>query len=118
MSGIEYSNRLLLLNIDSLERRRIVADLVTLYKILHNGYECKLKDKLIVKADVVATRGNPYKLEATTARIDIDKYRFVNRSVAIWNTLQSNVVQFDSLTSFKRTLMKVNLSVHVPLYCF
>ena len=118
MSGMDYSNRLLLLNADSLERRRIVADLVTLYKILHNGYECKLKDKLIVKTYAIATRGNPYKLDAMTARIDIDKYRFVNRSVAIWNTLPSSIVRFDSLPSFKRTLTKVNLSVHAPLYCF
>ena len=49
MSGMDYRTRLLLLNADSLERRRIVADLVTLYKILHNGYEGKLKDKLIAK---------------------------------------------------------------------
>ena len=70
---------------DSLERRRIVADLVTLYKILHNGYECKLKDKLIAKTDVIATRGNPYKLEAVTDRIDIDEYRFVSAvCVAEW----------------------------------
>lgn len=45
--------------------------------------ECKLKDKLIAKTDAIATRGNPYKLEVATVRIDIDKYRCVNRSVAI-----------------------------------
>ncbi len=55
MRGIDYSNRLLLLNADILERRRIVADLVTLYKIVHNGYECKLKEKLNVKTNVIST---------------------------------------------------------------
>ncbi len=72
MSCNDYSTRLLVLNADTIERRRIVADLVTLSKIVHNGYQCKLKDKLIAKADVIATRGNPYKLEAVAARFEID----------------------------------------------
>ena len=91
LSCVEYNNRLLLLNTTSLEHRRLVADLVMLYKIVFDVCDCDLKCKLIFKTDVVPTRGNPYKLKSITARCDIDKYRFINRTVAVWNTLPPSV---------------------------
>ena len=112
LSCVEYNNRLLLLNTTSLEHRRLVADLVMLYKIVFDVCDCDLKCKLIFKTDVVPTRGNPYKLKSITARCDIDKYRFINRTVAVWNTLPPSVVKFNSLKSFKSSVIKANLHIY------
>ena len=46
---------------------------------------------------------------------DVDKYRFINRTANIWNTLPPSVVQFTSLAAFKRTITNVNLSIFTVL---
>ena len=83
-----------------------------LYKIVFDVCDCGLKCKVIFKTDVVPTRGNPYKLKSITARCDIDKYRFINRTVAVWNTLPPSVVKFNSLKSFKSSVIKANLHIY------
>ena len=115
MSNIEYKQRLALLNVTSLEHRRLIAEQVTLYKILFDLYDCNLKNELVLKTNVIATRGNPFKLETSVSRSDVDKYRFINRTVNIWNTLPPRIVQFTSLAAFRRTITNVNLSIFTVL---
>ena len=115
MSNIEYKQRLALLNETSLEHRRLIAEQVTLYKILFDLYDCNLKNELVLKTNVIPTRGNPFKLETSVSHSDVDKYRFINRTATIWNTLPPSIVQFTSLAVFKRTITNVNLSIFTVL---
>ena len=51
MSNIEYKQRLALLNVTSLEHRRLIAEQVTLYKLLFDLYDCNLKKRTCSKSE-------------------------------------------------------------------
>jgi len=71
----DYKTRLTKLNLPSLETRRLIYDLVTLYKIQFDVCETSLKSSLVLKNnDNMSTRGNPYRLHCQTFRSDVGKY--------------------------------------------
>jgi len=108
----DYKTRLTKLNLPSLERRRLIYDLVTLYKIQFDLCETSLKSSLVLKNnDNMSTRGNPYRLHCQTFRSDVGKYSFVSRVVNVWNCLPPSVVNFSSLNCFKRTVKNAELSL-------
>ena len=49
------------------------------------------------------TRGNPYKLSVNNCCIDVRQQYFDERVVSVWNSLSPSVVDFSSLSAFKRT---------------
>jgi hypothetical protein len=106
---LSYPDRLQLLGLDSLELRRLRADLILTYAILHGGlninseifFELRVSDR---------TRGHPLKLVVNHANTNCRKYFFSNRIVACWNALPSTVVLAGTLTGFKRKLCAHDLS--------
>jgi hypothetical protein len=109
-----YSERLLNLQLDSLQYRRIKADLIMCYKIL-NG----LVDSDIASAFGYSpynfTRGNSLKLAKCTVATERDKYFFTNRIVNIWNSLPDSIVLSSSVSSFKRNVRRFDFS-HILMF--
>ena len=58
-----------------------------------------------------ATRGNPYKLSVNNCRINVRHY-FAERVVSVWNRLSPSVVDFSSLSYFKRTIHNARLNLY------
>lgn len=98
-----YSERLRRLGLPSLEYRRERADVVEVFKILHN-IDLLNKDKLFDMALYRPTRGHPLKLFKRRARLNTRKNSFGIRVVDNWNSLPESVVMAPSLNAFKSRL--------------
>ena len=109
LSGLwntEYSRRLQLLSLLSLERRREIYDLVLCYKILHGYNDTTLSDSF-TKSMISKTRGHEYKLLKNHCSVDLTKYYFTNRVIDHWNSLPSDIVKAPSAVAFKKCLLRM-----------
>jgi len=92
----------------SLEVRRLHYDLTWCYKILF-GLVCVNPDDFF-QFSVSNTRGHPYKLYKQrsyhSARLSFSSEQIIN----IWNDLPGNIMDFSSLSSFRRTLHRIDFS--------
>ena len=109
MSRLSYNDRLRHLGLESLELRRLKADLLFTYNLLH--------DKLAVPGHYFfsvrgmgRTRGHPLKLTVNMSHLDCRKFFFCNRVVGPWNQLPADTVMAPSILSFKRGLESFDLS--------
>lgn len=108
---LTYKQRLSILKQPSLQSRRIRADLIYLYKILHDFVDAELKG-LFVAASNVSTcernlRGHAYKLFMPKPRTDMLKFSYPCRVVKCWNALPAAVCESKSLSVFKKTGFRV-----------
>ena len=110
LSDLPYLRRLELLSIESLELRRIRADLLFLFKMIHGLVDIDISQ--FFAFSVSTTRGHNFKIDVQYCRLNCRKYFFINRTVPIWNSLPSSVVDADSVAIFRKTLLVVDLSSH------
>jgi len=103
-----YRERLSILDIESLEYRRIVFDLILMYKIVNDLID--LPFDTLFQFNTNSTRGHSLKVQIKSSRVDCRKYFFANRVAPIWNSLPANVVTSSSLRSFKALLSNHDLS--------
>jgi len=59
-----------------------------------------------VKKTKSTTRGNKYKLQKSSGYYNIRKYLFSSRVVNMWNSLPNDVVEADTINTFKNRLDK------------
>ena len=105
---LSYPDRLQMLDLQSLERRRLSHDLMLVYKILHGLTHCTLSSNLILQ-QLSNTLGHSYKLAKSLCSNDIYKYFFTNRIVDLWNSLPNEVVSVQSLHTFNYKVSCLNL---------
>ena len=101
-SGLEYPARLKECRLTTLETRFLRADLIEVFKIL-KGLE-NLNTDQFFELNPRTSRGHTYKLYKEHARLDIRKFNFSNRVINSWNSLPLNVVEADSVNTFKGRL--------------
>ena len=104
-------NRLEIVGLESLEIRRIKLYLVFIYKILNGLVNLNHEDYLTFNEN--STRGHNFKINVQYSRVNCRKYFFINRTIPIWNSLDANIVNSDTVFEFKR---KLN-SFDVTNYC-
>lgn len=105
LQNLNYAQRLNVLKLETLEIRRLRADLILLYKIFFGTIKTDFS-KFIVHNNYTSTRGHSYKLRVPHARTDVFKFSFI-RSFSVWNSLTN--ADFSSLNNFKNSLSKVHL---------
>jgi len=96
---LSYDERCKRLGIERLELRRLHADLIMCYKIIH-GHVALCSDDFFDIVSASSTRGHPYKLFVPDSRIDCRKHFFAVKIVKIWNSLPENIVCLSHLTAF------------------
>ena len=106
--NLPYLQRLEIIGIDSLELRRIQADLVYLFKIIKGFVDVDPLDW--VSFNLMNTRGHDLKINVQASRTNCRKFFFVNRTIPVWNHLPAFIVNCANVESFKRELQKFNLS--------
>ena len=105
-----YTDRLSILSLDSLELRRIRADILELFKIV-KGLNClKFDDFFVYKTHRYALRGHNLQLELRNSTSATRRGSFAFRVADIWNSLPSEIVESNSISVFKRKLLKFNLN--------
>ena len=102
LSNFSYSERLRLLKIDSLECRRIRADLIFVYKLLHNLIDINYTNFFELKTS--RTRGHRLSLVKPNFKKDVFKHSFAVRVVDWWNSLPENIANAPSLPIFRRLI--------------
>ena len=100
-----YEERLVALNLTTLETRRIRGDLIEAFKIL-KGIDNIAVERFFTLSNVHNTRGHSLKLFKLTCNLDVRKYSLAYRVVNIWNSLTDEVIACDSITSVKSRLDK------------
>ena len=107
---IHIAGRLAQLSLDSLYCRRVKADLLVCYKILHNRVHLNCDD-FFSHSCVDCSRGNTMKLAMTHVYSARDSNFFSNRVINIWNALPDSI-KSPSVNSFKS---KIN-SLHFVIF--
>ena len=105
MHEVDYQNRLLALGLDSLELRRLRADLTLTYKILFGLIDVDPTTFFNIY-NGPPLRGHIYRLRCNTQRLNTGLHYFSSRIIAPWNSLPVDVIYFKSLNSFKLSFQK------------
>ena len=109
-------DRLAKLKLQSLEQRRLLADLKMCYNIVH-GLTCLNFDGFFVFSQYLSTRGHRFKIIVPISKSNIRKYFFVARVVPVWNSLPEKLVTACSPHVFKKLLSAHDFSVFLSYPC-
>ena len=106
---LSYGDRLESLKLQSLEHRRLIADLIMCYDIIR-GHSCIESSSFFTPNRKTTSRGHPYRLSVPLAKLNVLNHFFSHRSISTWNSLPTELVTSNSIFSFKYLLRKTDLS--------
>ena len=112
LQQMTYAQRLSSLDLDSLERRRLIFDLIFVYKVVHKMLDISFDD-LFCYAPGLGLRGHPFKLAVRRAKTNLQKTFISYRVISAWNNLPLKLVNSTSLRTFKSNLAGVDLSSYL-----
>jgi hypothetical protein len=95
----------------SLLYRRVINDLVIVYKLVHGGFDGVKFEDFFTLAPSIATRGHTFKIQKQTVNKTIRGSFFSGRVVDVWNALSQFTVECRSLKCFKLYLVKNDTDV-------
>jgi len=99
LATMTYHSRLKLLNLESLEVRRLRSDLAFAYKILFSVV-CINSEHLLTLRNQPHLRGHKYTLTKPRCTGRVRQCFFSTRVVNIWNNLPADTTDFSSLRKF------------------
>ena len=95
---------------DSLESRRIKADLLMTYKIVHGLVNIPFNDLFEFYHSPYQTRRHRYCLAPKKVDTNFENNFYRYRTVQIWNKLPKDIVESTTLDSFKLKVKKLDLN--------
>ena len=107
----QYSERLRILNLETLEGRRLVIDLKLMYKIIYGLIDLKFED-FFEWSKHGGTRNRLYK-PGLKKNLNCRKNFFTVRMIDLWNSLPNEIVNAPSLAKFTELLKGVNFRPHL-----
>ena len=105
LKGATYAEKLSELGLLSLQDRRTRADMILVWKILHNKIHAD-ESVFFTRLNTVSTRetratASGYNLVIPRSNLETRKNFFTNRTPKIWNDLPDSIKTAESLNSFK-----------------
>ena len=100
---LSYGERLRRLDLFSFQGRLLRADLILVYKILHQKCAIDPVDVFLLREDGT-TRGHDLKLFKPRTRLETRKRFFSVRVIDLWNNLSNDTVTSESVNQFKANL--------------
>ena len=93
----------------SLYHRRLISDLVCVYKLFHKQHGAVLTHNnfFVINTNRNKTRGHNYKLQMPYAKLDCRKYCFAHRVIDFWNNLPYIIVNCKSENKFRNSVIPV-----------
>ena len=114
LSNLSYAERLAMLDLETLECRRLKADLTMYYKIINNltvfNSSTYFEFNVHVRDTRLAADSNSYCINKPFCWTSCFQNDFFQRCILCWNSLPNTVVQSSCLKLFKSELNKINLS--------
>ena len=89
--SLSYSNRLLKLGAESLQLRRLKADLVLMYRSLFGLVNIDTTNLFLPACSTYNTRGHLFKLGKEHCNLNCRMHSFACRSVNVWNALPAEI---------------------------
>ena len=107
LNRLRYENRLKECQLLPLTKRRVRGDLIETFKLL-KGLDKIHYSQFFNLSETTRTRGHTLKLNKYRSNKDIRKNFFSQRVVDSWNKLPQNVVDAETVNTFKNRLGKFN----------
>lgn len=95
-----------MLNLPSLEFRRVRGDMIECFKLTHDIYDPLTTSSLTNLNSNSITRSHPFKLKKPSVNTNRYQKFFTNRIINHWNNLPHIVVTADTVNTFKNRLDK------------
>lgn len=112
--SLSYPERLIILNLDFLETRRLHTDLVFCYRLLNNHVSIDSSHFLTLALHTNLRRStrnsNDLTLSTPVYKREVRKHFWSHRTISIWNSLPRNVLDVEDIKSFKNFLLSCNLT--------
>jgi hypothetical protein len=112
LADLQYKERNCVLHLESLELRRLKADLIIAYKLIFGLIDVDCKQFFTLRNHCL-TRGHTYRVVVQKFNVNCRRNFFSVRISNAWNNLPVNLVDFSSVFSFKNSLDNVDLSDYV-----
>ena len=112
LDGLSYKDRNAALNLESLELRRLKADLIMAYKVIFGLIDLDVKHFFTLRQGSV-TRGHSYKILADKYTVRCRQNFFSTRVTNAWNSLPRDIVNFNNLDMFVRSLDSIDFKDYV-----
>ena len=110
LSARDYTGKLKELDLWSLKKRRIMFDMIQVYKIANKIGNVNCSLKFYRDRDVIVSTRNqsdPLNLVKNRPNLDIRKNFFCDRVVDTWNKLPGDIQHSDSVQIFNRSLLSI-----------
>ena len=105
---ISPTTLVLTLNWQTLERRRIIKQPMTFYKILNNIIEINPPTGLLTRS---------HNRHLPRSRLNTVVYSFYPRAIRIWNTIPNEITESKQPESFQATISKLPFTTLIHLKC-
>ena len=108
-----YTERLQLLNLETLESRRLQRDVILMFKIYHNLIDVNFQEffSASISSSNYNLRGNSFRLHLPKHSGSTVRHNFfTNRILNIWNDLPDDLLNSPTLTIFKFKLKQLDLT--------
>ena len=96
--------------VQSFELRRLHSDLILVYKMVFKHVDLDVSDFFVLSSDDHYKRGHEYKLVWRQCRVNMCQHFFAERIVNVWNALNAQANDLETLKSFKMCLFKNDFS--------
>ena len=101
----------LTLNWQTLERRRIIKQAMTFYKILNNIIKISPPSGLLTRSH------NRHHYIVPRSRLNTVVYSFYPRAIRIWNTIPKEITEITKPESFQAAISKLPFTTPVHIKC-
>ena len=103
--NLPYQDRLKAVKLPTLEYRRIRSDIIQVFRIM-KGYDQIDPSKLFTLSSSSSNRGHNLKIYKPRCESTLKLHSFSCRTINLWNNLPQDVVDSQSINSFKTGLEK------------
>lgn len=113
ISYSSYKHRLMILNLESLEHRRLKIDLIYVYKIIHKLVDLEFNNFFQFSPIIKQYHLRRHTLHLISPKLPKTQVRFnffTHRIINAWNKLPNEIVTSKTLTSFKLKLNRFDLN--------
>ena len=101
LKSFTYNERMNFLDLESLELKRINADSIMYFEIMHNHVDVEKSELSSLARNSYGTRGHNLKLKKSAFGNNGFENIFANRCVSCWNWLPDEMVNSPSVPSFR-----------------
>ena len=105
IAALTYEERLKRTGLTSRENRRLMADLLEVFKILKGSVKVDPATQFSISDR--RSRGNTLKLEKPRARLELRRHFCSNRVIDAWNSLPGHMIEATSTNMSKAALQRL-----------